>query len=118
MFYTNTRSPVKDRLPDDHHRAGSLLCDPVGGRAEEVVAQEVAAVPEDDEVVTAFGGHAGDQLGRMPGADVDVELDPGVPHVPLRPRGERREEDILLALHLLDLPDRRSIRRPRPFGPE
>ena len=40
--------------------------DTVGGRAGQVILEEVALVADDDEVEVAFAGVADDQLGRVP----------------------------------------------------
>ena len=43
-----------------------------------MVAQEMAAVAEDDEVVASRRRDLGDHLGRVARAQVDLELDPGM----------------------------------------
>ena len=44
----DSRAP--GQLLDDHHRADGVVRDPVGGRAEQVVLEEVAFVADDDQV--------------------------------------------------------------------
>jgi hypothetical protein len=51
-----------------------VLGDPVGGGAEQVVAQEVALVAEHDQVALLLVGDADDQLGGVAGAELDLEL--------------------------------------------
>lgn len=62
-------------LANDHHGAIGVLGDPVGCRAEQVVTQEVAAVAEYDQVGAQLAGDADDQLGRVTGSQLNVELD-------------------------------------------
>jgi hypothetical protein len=40
-----------------------------------MVAEEVPAVPDDDEVVAAGGGEVGDDFGGVSRAQLDLELD-------------------------------------------
>ena len=54
-------------LTDDHHRAGRVLGDPVGRRAEQVVAQEVPAMTEHDQVVPACVAYAEITSAACPG---------------------------------------------------
>ena len=56
---------------DDHHRTGGVLRNPVCGRAEQVVAQEMATVAEDHEIEAAAGGEVRDDLGRVSRAHLD-----------------------------------------------
>src|SRR5436190_14655855 len=83
---------------DDHHRARRALRDAVRGRAEQVVAQEVAAASEHDEIVGPLRGDARDQLGGMTCADDDLERDTGPLRLVSRILREPLEEGILLAL--------------------
>jgi len=55
-------------LSHDHHRARCVLGDAVCGRAEQVVADEVASVAEHDQVVVSFACNLWDQFGSVPGA--------------------------------------------------
>ena len=52
-----------------------MLGDPVCGRAEQVVAKELAAMAEHNEVVAAGAREVRDHLGGAAGPDVDVDLD-------------------------------------------
>ncbi len=63
------------RSADDHHRAMGVVGDAVGGRAEQVVAEEVAAVADDDQVVAVRARVVGDDLGGVAGDEVGLDLD-------------------------------------------
>jgi len=95
-----------------------VLGDAVGGRAEQVVAQEMAAMAEHDEVVTAGGRKLRDHFGGVAGTQLDVEIEPrkgGLRPCLVR---ERREEEVLLPLDLVDLTDRCSVCGQRPLDRE
>jgi hypothetical protein len=67
-------------------------------------------VADHDEVEASFVGSAHDQLGGVPGQDVDLEIDACFARlVACQPR-DRAEELVLLPLHLVDLADRRRAR--------
>jgi hypothetical protein len=101
---------------DDHHRAVGVLGDPVGGRAEQVVAQEVALVAEHDQVVLLFLSDADDQLGRVPGAaELDLQLDAGSGGLLACRVEQAPEEGVLLAAYLVDLADRGGVGGQRSF---
>ena len=58
-------------LSDDHDGAVGVVGDAVGGRAEQIVAEEVAAVADDDQVVAVGLGVVGDDLGGVAGHEGD-----------------------------------------------
>jgi hypothetical protein len=87
---------VQPRLADDHDRALRVHGDPVGGRAEQVVAEEVNAVSEHDQVEASGRRELGDDLGGVPGAELDLESDAGFRGSPSGLRRKASEERILL----------------------
>ncbi len=95
-----------------------MLGHAVGRRAEQVVAQEVAAVAEDHEVEAPSGCEVRDDLGGMPGAQLDGELDPGLLGLLTCPKREGVEEEVLLPLDLVNLAHGRRVRGKRPFDRE
>ena len=95
-----------------------VLGDPIRSRAENPVPDEVPAVTENDQVVAALLREARDELCRVTGADVDVDLDTGLLALRAGGSGERPEEAVLLASDLIDLADGRRIRGERAFDRE
>jgi hypothetical protein len=95
-----------------------MLGDAVGGRAEQVVAQEVAAMAEHNEVVTAGGCKLRDHFRGVAGTQLDVEIEPRAGGLLLCLVCERREEAVFLALDLVDLADRRRVCGQRPLNRE
>src|SRR6266568_2114985 len=71
----------------------------------------MALVADHDEVAAVLLRLPDDQLRRVPGPDVHLELDPFLRGVLPSLPGEPLEEDVLLALDLVDLADRRSVGR-------
>ena len=55
-----------------------MLGDAVSRGAEQMVAQEMSAVAEHDQVSAELAGDLHDQLGRVAGAQLDLELDAGL----------------------------------------
>src|SRR5262245_56848363 len=103
-----TRRP-RERLADDHHRARRILRDAIGRRAEQVVAEEVSAVPEHYEVVPTRRGKLRDHFRGMAGAQLDLELYPcSRPSFACLLR-KPAEEEVLLAFDLFDLADRGGV---------
>ena len=104
----------------DHDGTGSVLGYPLGGRAEQVVAEEVATVAEHHEVVVAGRSEIRDHRRRVTGSQGDVQLDTGVRRPVSCPCGEVAEEEVFLTLDLVDLarslPDR-LVAAPRSRGP-
>jgi hypothetical protein len=88
-----------------------MVCDAVRGRAEQVVAEEVAAVADHDQVVSVGYRVVGDHLGGVPGHQIGLELDAPV----VRLRGgvveDALEELVLLSLDLVDLSERGRVCR-------
>src|SRR5947199_9539106 len=103
---------------DDHHRARGMLRDAVGGRPEEMVAQEVTAVAEHDEVEATRGREVGDDLGGVPRAQLDRKLDVGLGGLLARSHSQPEEEEVLFPLDLVDLANGRRVRRKRSFDRE
>src|SRR6266536_5596354 len=90
----------------------------LGGRAEQVVLEEVALVADDDQVEVSFAGVADDQLGGVPGQYLYLEIDPFLSRLVACEAGDRAEELVLLALYLVDLADRRRVGGKLPFEGE
>ena len=63
-------------------------------------------------------GVAHDQLGGVPGEDLDLEIDSFRSGLVAREAGDRPEELVLLALDLVDLANRRRIGGGLPFDGE
>jgi hypothetical protein len=112
------RYRVIGRLLDDHHGAVGMLGDAVGGGAEEVVAQEVTLVAEDDQVGVGLVGDADDQLGCVAGVELDVELDAGRFGLPAGVGEQPLEEGVLLAFHFVDFADGGGVGGQRAFDGE
>jgi hypothetical protein len=68
--------------------------DAVCGRAEQVVAEEVAAMAEHNEVVAAGAREVRDHLGRVADPDVDDDLDAALRGSLARRGGEGVEEQV------------------------
>jgi len=96
---------------DDHHGARGVVGDAVRSGTQQVVLEQVPLVADDHEVEAALVRVANDQVSRMPGTDVDFELDLFLPRLLPCQSSKRLEEHVLLPLHLVDLADRGRIRR-------
>jgi hypothetical protein len=84
--------------------------DPIRGRAKQVVAEEMATMPDHDQVVCVGLGVVRDHLGGVTGDEVGLDCDSSL----LRLAGglveDAFEELVLFVLDLLDLPDGRGVR--------
>jgi hypothetical protein len=83
--------------------------DAVGGRAQQDVAHEMAAVADNAEVVAVGGGVVGDDLGRMAWDEFGAHLDPALLRRGVGLADHACEELFLLALGFIALAQRGGI---------
>ena len=94
---------------NDHDRARRVLGNSVGRRAEQPVADDMSAMAEDDQVVSALFCEAGDEVCGMAGAKLDVDVNAGPVCLGACFSGEVAEEAVLFPLDLFDLADGRRV---------
>jgi hypothetical protein len=85
--------------------------DPVRRGSEQHVAEEMAMVRDDDQIVPVRSGVVNDRVRRVPRDEIDADLDAArvCLALGLGLGQDSREELVLLALDLIDLAQRRSI---------
>jgi len=80
-----------------------VVGDPVGCGAEQVVAEEMAAVADDDQVMAVRAGVVSDDLGGMARHQLGCHLDATFTRLRVRPLEDPPEVLVLLAFDLIDL---------------